>query len=67
MQSNSQILSTAKSEYFAAVRTLIGWVLTASLPSSIGIRAILFKCQDEDVGLADRKKKWYELQTVWDV
>ena len=44
-----------------AVRMLIGWVLSGSLPSSIGVQATAFKCNIENVALADQVKIWYEL------
>ena len=40
----------------------IGWVLSGPLPSPIGFRAITFKCNVEDVALADQVKKGYELE-----
>ena len=40
------------------VRKPIDWVLSGSLPSPIGLRAITFKCNVEDVALADQVKKW---------
>ena len=46
-----------------AVRMPIGWVLSGPLPSPIGVRATTFKCNVEDVALADQKKKWYELES----
>ena len=45
-----------------AVRVPIGWVLSGPLPSPIGVRATTFKCNFEDVALADQVKKWYELE-----
>ena len=46
-----------------AVRMPIGWVLSGPLPSPIGVRATTFKCNVEDVALADQVKKWYELES----
>ena len=46
-----------------AVRMPIGWVLSGPLPSSIGVRATIFKCNLEDVALAVQVKKWYELES----
>ena len=46
-----------------AVRRPIGWVLSGPLPSPIGVRATTFKCNVEDVALADQVKKWYELES----
>ena len=46
-----------------AVRMPIGWVLSGPLPSPIGVRATIFKCNVEDVALADQVKKWYELES----
>ena len=46
-----------------AVRMPIGWVLSGPLPSPIGVRANTFKCNVEDVALADQVKKWYELES----
>ena len=46
-----------------AVRMPIGWVLSGALPSAIGVRATTFKCNVEDVALADQLKKWYELES----
>ena len=46
-----------------AVRMPIGWVLSGPLPPPIGVRATTFKCNVEDVALADQVKKWYELES----
>ena len=46
-----------------AVRMPVGWVLSGLLPSSIGVRATTFKCNFEDIALADQVKKWYELES----
>ena len=46
-----------------AVRMSIGWVLSGPLPSPTGVRATTFKCNVEDVALADQVKKWYELES----
>ena len=45
-----------------AVRMPIGCVLSGPLPSPIGVRTTTFKCNVEDVALADQVKKWYELE-----
>ena len=45
-----------------ADRMSIGWVLSGPLPSPIGVRVTTFKCNVEDVALADQVKKWYELE-----
>ena len=41
----------------------IGWVLSGPLPSPIVVRATTFKCNVEDVALADQVKKWYGLES----
>ena len=41
----------------------IGWVLSGPLPSPIGVRATTFKCNVEDIALADQVKKRYELES----
>ena len=41
----------------------IGWALSGPLPSPIGVRATIFKCNLEDVALAGQVKKWYELES----
>ena len=46
-----------------AVCMPIGWVLSGPLPSTKGVRATTFKCNVEDVALADQVKKWYELES----
>ena len=46
-----------------AVRMPIGWVLSGPLPSPIGVRPTTFKCNLEDVALADQVKKWYDLES----
>ena len=45
-----------------AVRMPIGRVLSGPLTSPICVRATTFKCNVEDVTLADQVKKWYELE-----
>ena len=40
----------------------IGWVLSGPLPSPIGVRVATFRCNVEDVALADQVKKWYMLE-----
>ena len=47
----------------AALRMPIGWVLSGLLPSPICVRATTFKCNFEDVALADQVKKWYEQES----
>ena len=46
-----------------AVRMPIGWVLSGPLPSPIGVRATTFKCNVEEVALADQVKNWYKLES----
>ena len=46
-----------------AVRMPIGWVLSGSLQSPIGVRVTIFKCNAEYVALADQVKKWYKLES----
>ena len=64
MQSSLSNTSKTKSKHSCvAVRMPIGWVLSGPLPSPIGVRATTFKCNVEDVALADQVKKWYELES----
>ena len=41
----------------------IGWILSGPLPLPIGLRVTSFKCNVEDVALADQVKKRYELES----
>ena len=46
-----------------AVRMPIGCILSGPLPSKLGVRANTFKCNVEDVALADQVKIWCELES----
>ena len=58
-----RIPTRRKSKKLVAFRIPFGWVLSGPLPSLIGVRATTFKCNVEDVALADQVKKWFKLES----